>query len=458
MGKKAKAEKRTDNADGEAYTLAQFIEYYGDKKGNKIWEAAGKREQEPPVKAKAKAKAKAAVDLTALEKGDVLQAKADDDKWYLAKVVAVSRNRRVKINWVGYTSASDIWLGSESIRSKKLSGKKADVARVPKFYKLSSGHRMPALGLGTFKASKGEVGAAVTAALKAGYRLLDCAQGYGNQAEVGAAISEAIAGGVVKREELFVATKVFQTHHVWKGDTSRVEEMLETTLKDLQLEYLDLLLIHWPFAFEQKKLDFPLRLDDGTPNPKLVIEVEYLDTWKVFEGFVEAGKVKSIGVSNFTIEQLKYLRTNSKIPPAVNQVEVHPYLAQSDMKKFCDRARIAVMAYSPLGSATAKFPEKHGATLMNHDLIKEIAATLEKTPSQVLIRWSLQRGFISIPKSSNAERIAQNGDVLSWGLSKADVDRINSLDSGYRYFCSYLKRPDNDIMWHDGVVEHQPVV
>jgi len=329
---------------------------------------------------------------------------------------------------------------------------------LPLTKKLNSGIDMPVLGLGTFKSGKGEVGAAVTAALKSGYRLIDCAQGYGNQAEIGESFAEAFASGTVKREELFVVSKCFQTHHVWKGDTSRVTEMLTSALSDLKLEYLDLLLIHWPFAFEQKVLDFPLRLEDGSPNPKLNVEVEYLDTWKVFEGFVREGKVKSIGVSNFTEKQLEYLTQNSEIPPAVNQVEVHPYFAQEAMKAYCDSKGIAVMAYSPLGSSTPNFPEQHGATLMSLPLIKDIADGLGKTPSQVLIRWSLQRGCISIPKSGNPERIAQNGDVLSWELSTEDMAKITGLNSNFRYFISYLKKPDNNIKWHDDAVEHQPVV
>jgi len=324
--------------------------------------------------------------------------------------------------------------------------------------KLNSGYGMPVLGLGTFKSETGVVGAAVKAALQKGYRLIDCAQGYGNQAEIGVALSEALADGTIKREDLFVVSKCFQTHHVWQGDTSRVSEMLETTLKDLQLEYLDLLLIHWPFAFEQKTLDFPLRLEDGSPNPLLNVEVEYLNTWKVFEGFVREGKVKSIGVSNFTVEQLEYLKKNSQIPPAVNQVEVHPYLAQTEMKEYCEKAGIAIMAYSPLGSSTPKFPEQHGSTLMEHPLVKSMGESLDKSPSQVLIRWALQRGLVSIPKSSNPERIAQNGDVLSWALSDEDMQKLDGLNSNFRYFISYLKKPNNDLKWHDGVVEHQPVV
>lgn len=309
------------------------------------------------------------------------------------------------------------------------------------------------LGLGTFKAAKGEVGDAVKAAVRSGYRLIDCAFGYGNEDEVGAALAEVMREGTVARKDVFVVSKVFQTHHVWHGDASRVRESLDKTLSNLRLEYLDLLLIHWPFAFEQTfPLQFPLRLDDGTPNPKLNVEVEYHATWRALEGFVREGKVKSIGVSNFSIEQLTDLCSKCSIPPAVNQIEVHPYMSQRKLKEFCDSKGIAVMAYSPLGSATPIFPAQHGSTLLNHSVVKSIASEAKVTPGQVLIRWSVQNGFISIPKSSKPARIAQNGDVLSWRLPDAAMRQLDGLNCDFRYFVSYFKRPDNDMRWHDGAV------
>jgi diketogulonate reductase-like aldo/keto reductase len=232
---------------------------------------------------------------------------------------------------------------------------------------LNSGYLMPVLGLGTFQASApGEVKTAVKAAVNAGYRLIDCAAGYGNQAEVGEALAELFdegspsslslpkaprvstlrlcrhrlitaavvaarrRSGVVRREELFVVSKLFQTHHDWEGDGSRCHAMLAQTLKELGLDYLDLYLMHWPFAFKQVKLEQPpgtpkpLRLEDGSPNPIWDIKMEYLRTWKAMESMVGASLVKSIGVSNFTTEQLTHLMGNSRIVPAVNQIELHP--------------------------------------------------------------------------------------------------------------------------------------
>lgn len=210
---------------------------------------------------------------------------------------------------------------------------------------LSSGHAMPVLGLGTFQATRpGEVSTAVKAAVRAGYRLIDCAQGYGNQAEVGEAIAELLAEGTCTREELFIVSKVFQTHHAWEGDAERCKEALQSTLEDLRLDYLDLLLIHWPFAFQEKKLEHPpgqpqpLRLPDGSPNPVFTIRMEYCKTWGALEGFVDSGQCRSIGVSNFTCEQLTHLCSVARILPAVNQVEIHPYLGQTHLLEHCERS------------------------------------------------------------------------------------------------------------------------
>ena len=331
---------------------------------------------------------------------------------------------------------------------------------------------MPALGLGTFQATApGEVGAAVKAAIRAGYRLIDCAAGYGNQKEIGEALAEVFAEGTVQRSDLFIVSKLFQTHHVWEGDDSRCHETLSQTLADLRLDYLDLFLIHWPFAFGEKKLEKPpgtpqpLRLPDGSPNPIWSIKMEYTQTWKVMENFVNRGQVRSIGVSNFTTvraspslssrpstsastqrirsdlvwvfaqAQLDHLRSVATIPPAVNQVELHPYFQQQEMVAYCAAHRIAVMGYSPLGSSADRFPAAHGTTLLNHPTIRELARAAGKTAGQVLIRFGLQRypdSLVSIPKSSNADRIAQNFDV-DFELSAEAMRKIAALESGFRY-------------------------
>eukprot|EP00658_Telonema_sp_P-2_P061433 TRINITY_DN50133_c0_g1_i1.p1 TRINITY_DN50133_c0_g1~~TRINITY_DN50133_c0_g1_i1.p1 ORF type:complete len:345 (+),score=77.30 TRINITY_DN50133_c0_g1_i1:178-1212(+) len=328
---------------------------------------------------------------------------------------------------------------------------------------LNSGRAMPTLGLGTFKATTpGEVGSAVRAALQAGYRLIDCAAGYGNQPEIGDALTEAMASGTVSRDELFVVSKLFQTHHAWDGDASRCFETLDRTLAELQLEYLDLFLIHWPFGFAEAVLEKPpgtpqpLRLEGGSPNPVFTIKMEYTQTWAAMEAMVESGKVKSIGVSNFTREQLEHLCSVATIPPAVNQVELHPYCSQQELVKFCEKESIRVMGYSPLGSSAEHAPTEAGHRLLEHPVVGEIAQQRGKTAAQVLIRWGLQRygtNLISIPKSSNPGRIEQNFHVTDWELTDADMERLDQLNCDFRYFVSYLKTPSNDVRWHDGVIE-----
>jgi len=310
------------------------------------------------------------------------------------------------------------------------------------------------VGLGLWKSSaESGVFEAVQTALIVGYTLLDGAAAYGNEKEVGSALAKSIADGVVNREDVFVVSKVFQTHHVWKGDPSRVHTAINQTLADLQVDYLDLYLMHWPFAFEQTECKSigGLRLADGTPNPKLIWEMEYLDTWKEMCKLVEQGKVKAIGCSNFTEKQLQdILDGDSGVCPAVNQVELHPYLAQPSLTKFCKEKGIVMMGYSPLGSGDSysgkSFPgagtgafetPSGGTTLLQNTVVNAIATKLGKSPGQILIKWSVQSGFVSIPKSTRAERIKQNADVFSWSIPDEDMADLAALNCDFRYGIGY---------------------
>mmetsp|Transcript_2167 Transcript_2167/g.3047 ORF Transcript_2167/g.3047 Transcript_2167/m.3047 type:complete len:335 (-) Transcript_2167:607-1611(-) len=326
---------------------------------------------------------------------------------------------------------------------------------------LNNGNSIPTIGLGTFQATRpGEVFTAVKVAINSGYRLIDCAAGYNNQIEVGNALSESFASGIISREDIFVTSKLFQTHHNWDGrSASRCLEGLEQTLSELQVDYLDLYLMHWPFAFEQTKLEMPpgtprpLRLSDGSPNPCFNIKMEYLSTWKAMESMVKSGKVRAIGVSNFTEEQLDHLMKHSAVTPAVNQIELHPYLHQAKLIQYCADAGIAVMGYSPLGSATGRVPSIHGTTLLKHPTVCAIAESVGRSTGQVLIRWSVQKGAITIPKSSNPSRIQENFGVLNWSLTDDQMAKLDALECGFRNFISYMKRPDNNILWHNGHIE-----
>jgi diketogulonate reductase-like aldo/keto reductase len=295
------------------------------------------------------------------------------------------------------------------------------------------------------------VGAAVTEAVRTGYRLIDCAAAYSNEEEVGKAIQKLISEGVVSRDELFIVGKCNQNMHVdVETGEDRPREAVEQTLKDLQIDCLDLYLIHWPFAFKQKDLSVlegtsnpssPLRDTKGRPNPALKITVEYLETWRSLERLQLEGKVKSIGVSNFTEAQIRDIMRDCTVVPAVNQVEVHPYLTQPDLKSFCDDHNITMMAYSPLGSGDSysgkSFPSEHGTTLLQNKTIKMIGERHGKTNAQVLIRWSIQKGYICIPKSATPSRILQNFESQDFNLSEEDIQSLDALDCDFRYGIGY---------------------
>lgn len=315
--------------------------------------------------------------------------------------------------------------------------------------------QLPPVGLGLWKSKPGEVGEAIKVALACGYRLLDGAAAYSNEKEVGDALAECLRDGVVARGELFVVSKLFNTHHVWHEDRSRPAAALAKTLADLRLPYLDLYLMHWPVAFEQTDLASigGLRLKDGTPNPKLVMEFEYVETWREMLQMKRQGKVRHLGVCNFNVEMLKTLM--EEFPddaPEVNQVELHPYLAQPELVDFCREHGIKLMAYSPLGSAdsysgtsfpkrgTGRFACPHGGNpLLQNELVAEVAARHNLTPAQILVAWSVKKGFCCLPKSVNPSRIAQNLEGASFSLDEEDMERLEALDCDFRYGIGYQK-------------------
>ena len=309
---------------------------------------------------------------------------------------------------------------------------------------------MPRLGLGTWQAPKGVVANAVKAAIRTGYRLIDCAASYGNEKEIGKALHELIyETKEIRRDELFIVSKVFNTHHVILGDVDRPRRSLLQTLDDLGLEQLDLWLMHWPIAFAEECIpDGWLRDEKGTPNPKLTIQEEYIETWKCMEQLKEEGFVKHIGVSNFRKDQIENMIFNNKglSKPVVNQVELHPYLQQPELVSFLKQHDIVLMAYSPLGSNASysgrTYPKDIGFTLLENPTILSISKRYKKSPAQVLIKWSLQCGFVVIPKSANPDRIRDNFlpavDDESWVLDKQDMDQIAELDRNFRYSIGYL--------------------
>ncbi|KAL4941648.1 hypothetical protein BDV06DRAFT_235971 [Aspergillus oleicola] len=282
-------------------------------------------------------------------------------------------------------------------------------------FKLNTGYEIPAVGLGTWQSKPNEVKEAVEAALKIGYRHIDAAAVYGNEREVGNGIK---ASGV-QREEIFLTSKLWNTHH----EPQHVEEAVDKSLSDLQTDYLDLYLIHWPVAFRHSTTTIqPVDEKTGLID---VVNVPIKDTWATLEALVAKGKLRSIGVSNFTVEKIEELLKTAKIPPSVNQIEAHPYLQQRKLLEWSKEKGILVTGYSPLGNNIYNIPRT-----VDDPLIIDLAKSLNKDPAQVLISWAVQRGTAVLPKSVTPSRIQSNFE--DFVLSDDAFEAVQSLERHQR--------------------------
>ena len=295
---------------------------------------------------------------------------------------------------------------------------------------------MDTIGLGTWKATGNELKTAVKQALSAGMRHIDTASIYGNETEIGEALTEVFAEGQISRKDVFVTSKLWNDAH----QKDYVGSALKESLKKLQLDYLDLYLIHWPVAFK------PGVMMPSSQNEYVSLnEVPILETWKEMEVAKEAGYTRHIGVSNFSKKKLEDLISKSNSKPEVNQVEMHPLLQQNDLVAYCNTQGIKVTAYSPLGSGdrSAAMKGENEPNLMDISEIKSIAAKHNVSPAQVLINWHLHRNISVIPKSTTKDHIVANYEAAKISLDAEDMQIIASLDKNYRFITGkFFHAPD----------------
>jgi diketogulonate reductase-like aldo/keto reductase len=256
---------------------------------------------------------------------------------------------------------------------------------------LNNGISIPRLGLGVYESGRGRATEnAVTWAIEAGYRHVDTASMYGNETEVGAALKRAFAGELVRREDVFVTTKLWNSDHGYDAAL----RAFDASHRRLGLEQIDLFLLHWP-----------------VPGRRI-------HSWRALERILGEGRCRAIGVSNYMVNHLEELLSHARIPPAVNQIELHPWCQQLGVAAFCKTHDIAVVAYSPLTKGMR----------LGDTRLAAVAHEAQRTPAQVLLRWSLEKGFITIPKSAKRERIIENAAIFDFSLSDeqmATLDRLN---------------------------------
>ena len=294
---------------------------------------------------------------------------------------------------------------------------------------LYNGSKIPVIGLGTFGSDNYDantIAEAVKTAIKMGYRHIDCASVYSNEKEIGVALKEIFDDGIVNREDVWITSKV------WNDKHNDVAQSLKQTLDDLQLSYLDLYLVHWPFPnYHPPKCDVNTRHENAVPY----IHEKFMNTWLQMEKLVNAGDVKNIGTSNMTIPKMKLLLRDCKIKPVVNEMEIHPHFQQPELFNFMIENEIQVIGYCPIGSP--KRPERDKTAEDTVDIedpeIVKIAERLNTHPAVVCLKWAVQRGQITIPFSVKPDKLYSNlKGIIENPLTAEDMENLSKIDKQCR--------------------------
>lgn len=303
-------------------------------------------------------------------------------------------------------------------------------------FKLSSGASIPAIGLGLWKIDQENTADIVRQAVEIGYRHIDAACDYGNEAQAGEGIAQAIQSGSVSRDDLWVTSKLWNTYH----RPEHVRAACEKTLTDLKLDYLDLYHIHFPISLAfipfEKRYPPGWFFDPDADHPKMKEDpIPVLETWQAMLELQQAGLVRHLGVCNFGVSLIRDLMAGTAVQPEVLQVELHPYLTQEKLLRFCREKDIHVTGFSPLG-AQSYFSigmAEAGEGVLDREETRSIAEAVGKTPAQVLLRWGIERGTSVVPKTSRKERLLENFQLFDFELRDDQMATLSGLDQHRRF-------------------------
>ena len=301
---------------------------------------------------------------------------------------------------------------------------------------VAGGAQLPSVGLGLWKIANADAAEMVYQAARAGYRHLDCACDYGNEKEVGEGLQRTFRDGICPRDQLWITSKLWNTYHHPK----HVRPALERTLKDMQVDYLDLYLIHFPITLKYVPIEerYPPGwiYDPKAAKPKMETDsVPIAETWGAMEEIYKAGLVRHIGVSNFGCSLIRDLLATASVRPTILQVESHPYLTQEKLLRYCREEQIAYTAFSPLG-AGSYIPlgmATEAESVLGQPIVCDIAKEHGKTAAQIVLRWGVQRGTAVIPKTSRVERLKENLAIYDFELTDEEMKSISSLDRNQRF-------------------------